>query len=258
MDVPLGIYTDIINYLEPANILLLSRTCKQLYNIVFIDLVNIRILTNKMIGSENSGKYNFKDIPIEYFEKYNINKITKYIIDLTADLECVCNNQWKPIHIICRYSTPEMIKYIVDKGVNLECEINDKWKPIHYICRYSTPEMIKYIIDKGINLECENNEKWKPIHFICQYSTPEMIKYIIDKGVNLECETDIKWKPIHFICRCSTSEMIKYIVDKGCNINSKIEKYNYRTKKNCGCVDLISLNKTLNDSEKTELIDLLK
>ena len=191
MDIPLGIYTDIINYLEPTNILLLSKTCKQLYNIVFIDLVNIRILTNKIIGSENSGKYDLKDIPIEYFKKYNINRITKYIIDLMVDLEYINDEQWKPIHFICRHSTPEMIKYIVDKGVNLECKEIDGWSPIHIICRYSALKMIKYMINKG------------------------------------------------------------------CNINRKIEKYNGLTK-NYGCTDLISLNEILNDSEKTELIDLLK
>jgi hypothetical protein len=47
------------------------------------------------------------------------------------------------------------------------------------------------------------------------------------------------------------------MINKGCNINRKIEKYNGLTK-NYGCADLISLNETLNDSEKTELIDLLK
>jgi len=59
-----------------------------------------------------------------------------------------------------------MIKYIINKNVDLECMTNDNWNPIMLICCYSISLLIKYIIDKRVNLECVNNDGWKLIYMI--------------------------------------------------------------------------------------------
>ena len=56
----------------------------------------------------------FKDLTIEKQKEY---------LDNCIDLECECENKWRPIHIVWQYGTPEIIKYMIDKDVNLECEI---------------------------------------------------------------------------------------------------------------------------------------
>jgi ankyrin repeat protein len=228
--------------------------------------------------------------PIHFICRHSGPEMIKYIIDKGVDLECVTTSGWRPIHLICRHSTPEMIEYIIDKKVNLECVITDNgWRPIHFICTYSTPEMIEYIINKRVNLECVTTNDWRPIHFICTYSTPEMIEYIIDKGVNLECVTNEGYKPIHLIFKFSTSEMLKYIIDKGVDLEHttvngyKIihlicREYNFKTiehiiniyiqkdfdikirvnnKDNYNIIDMIKINKLMNNKEKREMKHML-
>jgi len=180
------------------------------------------------------------------------NRILKYMIDNSVDLECHDSNNWRLIHFICRYSNPEMIKYTIDKGVNLETETHNRWRPIHYICRYSTPDMIMYIIDKGVDLERQCNDNWRPIHQICRYSTPEIIKYIINKGVNLECETNTGMRPAHIIFSNHNIDLIKYIIDKGARIDCKDN--NGKTP-----LDLISENdKIPKDNKQIVIKSLLK
>ena len=113
------------------------------------ELENNNLLDSQLRHQEYTinKKKIIKKFNYSLFEKMSECEKKNYLD--TEDLECIDNNNWRPIHYICKFSTPEMIKYIIDKGVDLECKTNENWRPIHYICSYSTPEMIKYIIDKG-------------------------------------------------------------------------------------------------------------
>lgn len=209
-----------------------------------------------------------------FYKKCKDEKILKYVIDNTPDLETKnCEGQ-RIIHLICGFSTPNMVRYIIDKGVHLECEDDDGWRPIHYSCSFSTPdsirllvdkgvnldcqtgcrnghypihmicqrsdpEMIRYFIDKGVDLECVDKNGWRPIHVICRYSTPEMIRYIIDKGVDLECKTSDGWEPIHFICYHSTFETLQYIIEKGVSLTGVVNKFDGCEYIKMNCIELI-------------------
>ena len=117
--------------------------------------------------------------------------------------------------------------------------------------------IFKYIIDNIVDLEYEDAQKYKIVHHICMYSTPEMIKYIIDKEVELESCPTIGWKVIHCVSYYSTFETIKYVIDKRVDLDSTINRFNGRDK-NYNVIDLIKLNKKLDDNEIDELIDFLK
>src|SRR5581483_7245629 len=63
--------------------------------------------------------------------KANI-QIIRHVIDNMIDLECQSQTigKWRPIHYACRYGSVATVKLLVEKGVDLECVDNENWRPI--------------------------------------------------------------------------------------------------------------------------------
>lgn len=140
--------------------------------------------------------------------------VIKHVIDECINLDCLAENDIRPIHELCMYSTPVIIKYIANKDINLECKTSNGTRPIHLVCIHSTPKMIKYLIEKGVDLECTMNKKTKPVHLICKHSTPTIIKYIIDKDVDLLSKDEFRTLPVNYIEQRNISTMKTYVESK--------------------------------------------
>jgi ankyrin repeat protein len=247
MDIPQGIYTDIIEHLNPKHILLLSRTCKQLYDIVFEDLVNMRILANKTI-------VDLSDATLE--ELYTDNKydLSKYYID----------------YVVQQCKNDKIMKYIIDNIYNLnhaydDDDGNENYRFVHDICKKASLNIIKYLIDKNIDINCIDYKPYRPIHYIISRfdANIELIKYFVDKGAELECYDEREWYPIHHACDYSSYEIIKYLLEKGVNVNViatyhgvyQEDTHRYANEDfGKDCIQLIITNKRLTNIQKKELI----
>jgi ankyrin repeat protein len=249
MDIPQGIYTDIIKHLNPKHILLLSRTCWQIYYIVFEDSINMQLLANKIILDQSD------EILEEIYtndSKYHIDKecandkIMKYIIDIIYHLNDIYDIH-KIFHDICKKASPNIIKYLIDKNIDINCIYYKPWRPIHHIIRRfdTNIELIKYFIDKGTELEWHDGTGMYPIHSACYNSSYEIIKYLLEKNINI----DVLCIPSMYVTPSSPSlkPCIKLVVE-----NNKLNK---AQKKEL----ILQIHELSNNENYTnKLIDILK
>jgi ankyrin repeat protein len=174
---------------------------------------------------------------------------TKYNLEILIKNDLFSN-------ILNRAST-KVIKYVIDNSIDLDCTNLLGKKPVHYVSICKNNEIMRYMFDKGVNLEAKDESDWRPIHHICYNSNQEMIRYLLEKNVSLDCKTRYGWLPIHAICNYSSVEMIRLFIKTGIGLNAKISIYN-GSSANYGCADLIKLNSKLKESEKVELLKLLR
>jgi ankyrin repeat protein len=193
-----------------------------------LNVTEFKIFASKCINLLYANDYG-KNL-LHYACDANELGIVKYLVEKEgANVNCVSNNHWHPMHYICRKGDEalEVVKYLISHGADVNCtDIHDQ-RPIYFasIKGSESFKLIKYLVENGADVNCSNNYGNRPMHYVCWGGDKslDIVKYLVSCGADVNCVNSGGWRPIHNVCyKCNdikSLELINYLLANGADPN---------------------------------------
>lgn len=173
---------------------------------------------NKIIEKKTN---NFNALLIEQVLTYCDIDVVKYLLSdrFNFDLELLCANMCKPIHVAIQHSTLEIVSLLLEKNIDVNVPNCDDITPIHMALEYSTIEVIELLLKHNVNLESSDVYGATPIMYALFCCKPEIVNLLLDTGVNINAVTKKNNTVINVACKHSTPEIQTRLINMGIDLN---------------------------------------
>jgi ankyrin repeat protein len=105
------------------------------------------------------------------------------------------------IHRMCWINNLDIVKCLVTNGADVNCVDNWGWHPIHEACRNGDGalELVKFLVANGADVNCADIWGNRPIHLACDQGDKalELVKFLMESGADVNCTNLYGRNPIN-------------------------------------------------------------
>jgi len=181
-------------------------------------------------------------------------KSLRRLINRGADVNCVDDDNWSPLHLCCHYGRKVKIASIlIDYGANIELahdgpDSYDTWKALHLAAAIHLIDIVTLLLDRGadVNSTCESGSA---LHLACSQRGTDLTdltvaSLLVQRGANINIGNEERGQTIlHSACNLSNVTVATFSLDIGIDIHS--EDKNGMTPLDVACKNDIKMVKFL-------------